>query len=106
HLADALHVASASVAAIARLASWNYHHLLSKRRGAAFNRVNAMMGDIDRSESSLPQRCTMAKEQERIPPEGWEAAMQEVWQWKGQIPQELQGLSAAETAEYFRRRRH
>lgn len=44
HLADARHVAIATVAGIKVLTSWNYRHLVNRRRRDAFNGVNAIRG--------------------------------------------------------------
>ena len=44
HLADAYHVAIATVADVDALVSWNYRHLVNRRRRAAFNGVNAIRG--------------------------------------------------------------
>lgn len=44
HLADARHVAVATVAELDVLVSWNYRHLVNRRRREAFNGVNAIMG--------------------------------------------------------------
>jgi hypothetical protein len=44
HLVDARHVAIATVAEVDALVSWNYRHLVNRRRREAFNGVNAIMG--------------------------------------------------------------
>ena len=44
HLADARHVAIATVAQLDGLVSWNYRHLVNRRRREAFNGANAIMG--------------------------------------------------------------
>lgn len=44
HLNDARHVAVASVAEMDAIVSWNYRHLVNRRRRDAFNGVNAIMG--------------------------------------------------------------
>ncbi len=44
HLLDAHHVAIATVAKIDAVVSWNYKHLVNRRRRLAFNGVNAIMG--------------------------------------------------------------
>lgn len=44
HLVDARHVAIATVARMDALVSWNYRHLVNRRRREAFNGVNAIMG--------------------------------------------------------------
>ncbi len=44
HLADARHVAVATVAQLDILVSWNYRHLVNRRRREAFNGVNAIQG--------------------------------------------------------------
>jgi hypothetical protein len=44
HLADARHVAVATVAQLDALVSWNYRHLVNRRRRDAFNGVNAIVG--------------------------------------------------------------
>ena len=44
HLVDARHVAIATVAQMDALVSWNYRHLVNRRRREAFNGVNAIMG--------------------------------------------------------------
>lgn len=44
HLADARHVAIATVAQVDALVSWNYRHLVNRRRRDAFNGVNAIVG--------------------------------------------------------------
>jgi predicted nucleic acid-binding protein len=41
---DARHVAIASVAGLDAIVSWNYRHLVNRRRRDAFNGVNAIMG--------------------------------------------------------------
>lgn len=44
HLEDAKHVAVATVAEVDALVSWNYRHLVNRRRREAFNGVNAVLG--------------------------------------------------------------
>lgn len=44
HLEDAKHVAVATVAEVDALVSWNYRHLVNRRRREAFNGVNAILG--------------------------------------------------------------
>jgi predicted nucleic acid-binding protein len=44
HLVDARHVAIATVEQLDALVSWNYRHLVNRRRREAFNGVNAIMG--------------------------------------------------------------
>ncbi|MBN2560163.1 MAG: hypothetical protein JXQ75_04460 [Phycisphaerae bacterium] len=44
HLVDARHVAIATVARLDVLVSWNYRHLVNRRRREAFNGVNAITG--------------------------------------------------------------
>lgn len=44
HLADARHVAIVTVGELDALVSWNYRHLVNRRRREAFNGVNAIMG--------------------------------------------------------------
>ncbi len=44
HLADARHVAIATVSGIDVLVSWNHRHLVNRRRREAFNGVNAILG--------------------------------------------------------------
>lgn len=44
HLADARHAAIATVAETRVLTSWNYRHLVNRRRRDAFNGVNAIRG--------------------------------------------------------------
>jgi hypothetical protein len=44
HLVDARHVAVATVGQVNALVSWNYRHLVNRRRREAFNGVNAIMG--------------------------------------------------------------
>lgn len=44
HLVDARHVAIATVGQVDALVSWNYRHLVNRRRREAFNGVNAIMG--------------------------------------------------------------
>jgi hypothetical protein len=44
HLVDARHVAVATVSELDALVSWNYRHLVNRRRREAFNGVNAIMG--------------------------------------------------------------
>lgn len=44
HIADARHVAIATVSGIDVLVSWNYRHLVNRRRREAFNGVNAILG--------------------------------------------------------------
>lgn len=44
HLVDARHVAIATVARLDVLTSWNYRHLVNRRRREAFNGVNAIRG--------------------------------------------------------------
>lgn len=44
HRADARHVAIATVGGADVLASWNYRHLVNRRRRDAFNGVNAILG--------------------------------------------------------------
>lgn len=44
HLVDARHVAIATVGQVGALVSWNYRHLVNRRRREAFNGVNAIMG--------------------------------------------------------------
>jgi hypothetical protein len=41
---DARHVAIATVGQVDVLVSWNYRHLVNRRRREAFNGVNAIMG--------------------------------------------------------------
>lgn len=44
HLTDARHVAIATVAGLDVLTSWNYRHLVNRRRREAFNGVNSILG--------------------------------------------------------------
>jgi len=44
HKNDARHVAIASVAEVDAIVSWNYRHLVNRRRRDAFNGVNAIKG--------------------------------------------------------------
>ena len=44
HIVDALHVAIATVREVDALVSWNYRHLVNRRRREAFNGVNAIVG--------------------------------------------------------------
>lgn len=44
HLINARHVAIATVARLDALVSWNYRHLVNRRRREAFNGVNAILG--------------------------------------------------------------
>lgn len=44
HIVDARHVAIATVAQLQVLVSWNYRHLVNRRRRDAFNGVNAIKG--------------------------------------------------------------
>jgi len=44
HLIDARHVAIATAAEVDALVSWNYRHLVNRRRREAFNGVNAILG--------------------------------------------------------------
>lgn len=44
HLVDAQHVAVATVAELDVLTSWNYRHLVNRRRRVAFNGVNGLVG--------------------------------------------------------------
>jgi predicted nucleic acid-binding protein len=44
HLVDARHVAVATVAQVDALVSWNYDHLVNRRRRDAFNGVNIILG--------------------------------------------------------------
>lgn len=44
HLLDARHVAIATVSQVRVVVSWNYRHLVNRRRREAFNGVNAIMG--------------------------------------------------------------
>lgn len=44
HLVDARHVAIATVARMDILVSWNYRHLVNRRRREALNGVNAILG--------------------------------------------------------------
>ena len=44
HLTDAQHVAVATVGELDVLVSWNYRHLVNRRRREAFNGVNAIQG--------------------------------------------------------------
>lgn len=44
HLEDAKHVAVATIARVDALVSWNYRHLVNRRRREAFNGVNAIHG--------------------------------------------------------------
>jgi hypothetical protein len=44
HLVDARHVAIATVAGVDALVSWNYRHLVNRRRREAFNGVSAIRG--------------------------------------------------------------
>ncbi|HWL92780.1 MAG TPA: PIN domain-containing protein [Phycisphaerae bacterium] len=44
HLSDARHVAIATVSKIEVLTSWNYRHLVNRRRRDAFNGVNSIRG--------------------------------------------------------------
>ncbi|HKQ49382.1 MAG TPA: hypothetical protein VJZ71_15030 [Phycisphaerae bacterium] len=44
HLLDARHVAIATVSKVGILVSWNYRHLVNRRRREAFNGVNAILG--------------------------------------------------------------
>jgi len=44
HLVDARHVAIATIARLDVLVSWNYRHLVNRRRREAFNGVNAITG--------------------------------------------------------------
>jgi predicted nucleic acid-binding protein len=44
HLVDARHVAIATVAGLDAIVSWNYRHLVNRRRREAFNGVNAIQG--------------------------------------------------------------
>jgi hypothetical protein len=44
HSTDARHVAIATMAELDAVVSWNYRHLVNRRRRDAFNGVNAIMG--------------------------------------------------------------
>ena len=44
HIPDAQHVAIATVAQLNVIVSWNYRHLVNRRRREAFNGVNAITG--------------------------------------------------------------